>query len=469
MSSSKTRRSRHRQNGVGYNRLEPRQLLAGLGNDPGVSTVSVEASTFETSTLFADTSFSFQSGGGSFEFDLPEQNVQVGDNDVNVSVIEPTVNLQLGDTTGGTVVTDSGNLSDVIDAIDVSSLPINEMGQGVPSLELSEVRGNLDQFIIETPGLDRPEIEGDIIQVLTPLDEGANQFSVSILNIDTDADGQGDRVFVDTLEGEPEDFTAAWRSEGANGVLEGVPVDQIAEIESFRFVERSAFFQFPDTGPIFWARADINGTEGSVDFDLRPELSATPDLNVEVMATFATTVNFTEAVNNTTNNQSFVAPITTVNAVQPVFAARPVMNLTEFPRLFGAINSPANQFVSSPTIHQPIEKKADCPCEGAAETVSDSVEKMQEAVEPSDLESPQTPTQTEEDSTDKAFEGWDVDNVEGFDLLPEGNEPNLAPTSSNFPVFPKSTESDSTSAAAFGTLAVLGLAATGIVTILRRD
>ena len=90
------------------------------------------------------------------------------------------------------MVTDPGNLPEVIDAIDVSALPINEMGQGVPSLELSEVSGDLDQFIANTQGLDRPDVGGEVVQVLTPLDAGPNQFSVSIINIDTNGDGAGD-------------------------------------------------------------------------------------------------------------------------------------------------------------------------------------------------------------------------------------------------------------------------------------
>ena len=187
------------------------------------------------------------------------------------------------------------------------------------------------------------------------------------------------------------------------------------------------------------------------------------------MATFATTVNLTE-VANTVNNQSFVAPIATVNTAQPVFA-RPTMNLTRFPVLSGAINSPPSQFVNSPTIRPALDSNSDCACQGAAETSNDAVEEMEKAIQPGDLESLPAPEAKGKKIVDEVFEDWDIYDVEGFErtpLLEDGNKLNSLPSNNNMPVAPNSSvENDS--AAMFGTVGVLGLATVGAFSMLRRD
>ena len=281
------------------------------------------------------------------------------------------------------------NLSNITEEVEVESMPTN--ADGVRVLELTEVE-NPSEFL-RSQGISSP-IGGEIVQAHTSLgqnDSDPNRFVGTVFTVDSNGDGGADRAFAATPDGRIQDFTAAWFAQGANGVLEGVPVGELGQIEDIRF-DTNIFFIFPENGPVnFWGPASVNGSRFlSLDFDLSEETFEVRDIDIDLAFTAIFDIDVTQVNPERSIPVGFGTPpvVPTVG----VGVRTPFFGLTQFAGLAGAQNTAQTPLSYSPTIRQTIRSESDCPCEGADETITDAVQKTDEAFEDFDLE---TPTETE--------------------------------------------------------------------------
>ncbi len=439
--SNKTANKRRKVNkarSTNYNQLEKRELMAAdlVG---GPSVVDIQSHHEQTQVVRVD---------GQSTVSV-EQNGETIDVNVNVDGLS-----------NETQVVDPGNLNNVIEAIDFDQVELNEAGQGVPSLELDRIQTeNIDTFLTEN-NVEVP-VRGQVVEAFSSLYPGPNQNSVILYTVDTTGNGDADRAFVHTASGGSEDFLAAYAADGAQGVLEGVPLEQIGSVESINFEgSSSVFFQQKENGMVvFWATGSVNGKKGSVDFNLSPRVTETrsPEVNLNVAL----------SVQRTVNNTSIAPAVTGTTLPVNNVGQKPTLNLRRPPiALSGAQNVAFTDFGSFPLAN--FDQQPQCGCEGAAETSDEVIRATDEAFKDEDLISP-TPSFEEKE---KEF------STESRDLLFEGSEEledwkdhslNLKKSNLSQPIKHKTSQPNAETGVLFGVIAGSGVVMTTAKTLTSKD